>query len=314
MSLTQLKHRSNKVGGKSQLVRINRECAATVAAATLALVSISGLAEAEPAHSGRYAVEAGTLIIASGGIAGATHHLALTGELGLDIDTASGRAVVGSSSMLQHGVGSFVLPFPAADVLKLTELEGRVREDGTVQLTSPDGHQQEVDLLLSVVGDELRLDGTYVEPCCDRFVFTFEDVRLVKIPRTKAGADALQLHDGRFLATVTWQTDSGATGTGRVAGLDGPVSPTPATASDDSGVFYFFSCSNWELMVKVLDGCDLNQSFWVLTAASTTAGYELEVLDTWTQERMTYTNPVGTPAAPELDTRAFATCDVTGPE
>jgi hypothetical protein len=275
---------------------------------------VSLLAGAQNARSGRYAVAAGSLITASGGFSGSTAHFGFTGEIGIDVDTASGRATVASSSLVQHGVGSLALPLPAPDILKLSELEGRLRPDGSLRFTSPAGNAQEVDLVLTAEGDHLLLNGIYVEPCCDRFVFTFEDVRLIRIPRTVADAEELVLHDGRFIVRVAWDTVDQRTGTAHVAPLGAASDPAPATASDDSGVFYFFSPDNWELMVKVLDGCQLNNHHWVLTAASTTVGYEVTVHDSWADQTMTYVNPAGTTAQPRLDTSAFATCDVGEPE
>ena len=52
----------------------------------------------------------------------------------------------------------------------------------------------------------------------------------------------------RFKVEVAWEDFSGVTGPGR----------TLPFGSDDSGLFWFFNSTNWELLVKVLDGCDIN--------------------------------------------------------
>jgi hypothetical protein len=63
--------------------------------------------------------------------------------------------------------------------------------------------------------------------------------------------DPLQFQNGRFEVDVEWRTAAGETGKGRPA-----QKPTV-----DSALFWFFSPTNWELMVKVLDGCQLNGHF-----------------------------------------------------
>jgi hypothetical protein len=110
----------------------------------------------------------------------------------------------------------------------------------------------------------------------------------------------LCLHDGRFAVQVEWEDPQGQRGPGKV---------TPARTRD-SGLFYFFSEDNWELQVKVLNGCALNQRYWVFTAGSTNVGYTLTIEDLAADETVTYRNPVGRVAVSETDTAALATCDV----
>ena len=110
--------------------------------------------------------------------------------------------------------------------------------------------------------------------------------------------DRADLRGGRFQVTVAWDDGQGNAGVGR---------PVPG-ASESTSLFSFFSRDNWELMVKVLDACALNDRFWVFTAASTDVEYTVEVLDTETGDRRTYRNELGNqaPAVPATD--AFATC------
>ncbi len=109
---------------------------------------------------------------------------------------------------------------------------------------------------------------------------------------------ALCLEDGRFRVEVAWDDFSGGHGAGRVV----PV------ASDDAGLFWFFSPDNWELLVKVLDGCALNDRFWVFSAATTDVGYTLTVTDTATDRTWSSSNPPGRAAPAVTDTVAFDTC------
>jgi hypothetical protein len=108
----------------------------------------------------------------------------------------------------------------------------------------------------------------------------------------------LVLHQGRFQARVSWRDAAGNTGTGRVA----------APAADGSGLFWFFSLDNWELLVKVIDGCALNGRHWVFAAATTDVEYTLTVTDSLTGRTARYENPLGRRSPAFTDTEAFATC------
>ena len=47
-------------------------------------------------------------------------------------------------------------------------------------------------------------------------------------------------------------------------------------------MFQFFEPDNWEMLIKVLDGCRTNGRIWVLGAATTDLGYRIVVTDTVT--------------------------------
>ena len=117
-------------------------------------------------------------------------------------------------------------------------------------------------------------------------------------PACQPGPATLCLVGGRFRAEVTWHDPRGGSGPGQVAGC----------ANDGSGLFWFFSPDNWELMLKVIDGCALNQRFWVFSAATTNVGYDLVVTDTSTGQAVHYVNPLGRVSPAITDTAAFATC------
>jgi hypothetical protein len=103
--------------------------------------------------------------------------------------------------------------------------------------------------------------------------------------------------DGRFRAEVDWQTAAGRGPGARVV--------APAT---DSGLFYFFDPDNWEMLVKVLDGCASNDRFWVFAAATTDVGYSLRVVDTLSGRAKTYRNTLGTASPAITDSDALAVC------
>ncbi len=62
------------------------------------------------------------------------------------------------------------------------------------------------------------------------------------------------------------------------------------------------------MLVKVLDGCAVNQRIWVFAAATTAVQYTLTVTDTVTGKVNSYQNPAGHTATPITDSSAFAAC------
>jgi plastocyanin len=103
--------------------------------------------------------------------------------------------------------------------------------------------------------------------------------------------------EGRYRVGVAWDTGT-SSGAGRTFDI----------AQPDSGLFYFFQESNIELLVKVLDGCGINDRYWVFFAATTDVEFVLTVTDTETGASKVYTNPLGQAANAVTDTQAFATC------
>ena len=106
------------------------------------------------------------------------------------------------------------------------------------------------------------------------------------------------LNDGRFEVSATWEDFDGDRGVARVADAGTP----------DSGILWFFNEDNWEVLLKVLNGCPENDHYWVFSSATTNVAYVLRVVDTHTGKVVTYENPLGRPAPANTDTRAFATC------
>jgi hypothetical protein len=60
-------------------------------------------------------------------------------------------------------------------------------------------------------------------------------------------------------------------------------------------------------VVKVLRGCDVNDKFWVFTAAATNVEYVVKVTDHQAGRTKTYFNPLFTPGRATSDVDAF-TC------
>jgi hypothetical protein len=88
---------------------------------------------------------------------------------------------------------------------------------------------------------------------------------------------------GRFQIEVDWAVPSqGRTGVG-----------TPVVLSSDTRYFWFFTPTNVELVIKVLDGRGINGHFWVFYGALSDVQYTIRVTDTATGDVKTYTNPSG---------------------
>ncbi|HVS63547.1 MAG TPA: hypothetical protein VMT85_08595 [Thermoanaerobaculia bacterium] len=108
----------------------------------------------------------------------------------------------------------------------------------------------------------------------------------------------LCLNDDRFQVRVDWRDFEGNTGLGTAV----------PGASNTSANLWFFQPDNWELLVKVLDACPVNNRYWVFFAATTNVQFTVTVTDTQTQAVKTYFNPLGQSADAITDTQAFATC------
>jgi hypothetical protein len=82
--------------------------------------------------------------------------------------------------------------------------------------------------------------------------------------------------------------------------------------SFDSGAFWFFHRDNWELLVKVLDGCAVNGHYWVFLAAATNVEFDLFVDPRHGDlgGGRHYHNDLGHRADAVTDTAAFACADV----
>ena len=106
-------------------------------------------------------------------------------------------------------------------------------------------------------------------------------------------ATNLCLSASRFEVAVTWKDFQGNTGSGQA------VSLTP-----DTGYFWFFSASNVELIVKVLDARAINGKFWVFFGALSNVQYDITVRDSANGATKTYHNPSGQFASVG-DTSAF---------
>jgi hypothetical protein len=105
------------------------------------------------------------------------------------------------------------------------------------------------------------------------------------------------LQNNRFSLTVNWRT-ANSSGAAQVVSY----------STTESGLFWFFSNTNWEMMVKVLNACSFNNRYWVYTGVTTDVGWTMTVTDTLTNTTKIYSSSLGTVSCPILDSSAFATC------
>ena len=102
------------------------------------------------------------------------------------------------------------------------------------------------------------------------------------------------LNNDRFAVEVEWVN---ATGSGIGDAL---------LATDDSAAFFFFDSSNVDTLVRVFDGCSINNRYWVFAGGLTDVEYTLTITDTSMGAVKTFNAPAGMPAI--TDTSAFETC------
>jgi hypothetical protein len=108
---------------------------------------------------------------------------------------------------------------------------------------------------------------------------------------------ALCLAGGRFQVAARFDAGGGTSGAAHVVRL------TP-----DTGYLWFFADSNVEAVVKVLNGCGVNNNYWVFAGGLTNVNVVMTVTDTMNGTSKTYRNPPSTTFQPIQDTSAFATC------
>ena len=111
-----------------------------------------------------------------------------------------------------------------------------------------------------------------------------------------AGETALCLLGERFLVEANFS-----------AAEQSDATASSVALTDDTGYFWFFADTNVEIVVKVLDGCPINQHFWVFAGGLTDVEVEIRVVDTETGSVRLYSSDPG-PLLPAQDIEAFATC------
>ena len=109
----------------------------------------------------------------------------------------------------------------------------------------------------------------------------------------------LCLLGGRFAAQITYRTPNNGTGAGHAVGY-----------SNQTGLFWFFNQDNVEMLLKVVDGCNVPglNAHWIFFSATTNVDFTLTVTDTQTGVSKQYRNPLGLAAEPIQDVSTFRSC------
>jgi hypothetical protein len=112
--------------------------------------------------------------------------------------------------------------------------------------------------------------------------------------------NSLGLLGGRFCVTVTWKDAAGNT----------HVASPVQFRSDASAGFWFYDPNSWELQVKLIDACSINNRYWLMASGATTLDYQVSVEDLSSQSSVvlrSYQSKQGNTKA-TLDTQAFDGC------
>ena len=199
-----------------------------------------------------------------------------SGAVSVNFATSDGTATAGSDYTTTNGTANFAdgESGPVAISVPIAE-DGNSEDDEffTVTLSNPTG------------------DATLGSPSSAR-------VNILDNEPCIASATVACLENQRFKIRVTWENFDEDIGDGTLV---------PSTA-DDSALFWFFDQENWEMLVKIVNGCGFNNHFWVFSAATTNVQYTLRVTDTQSGVTKEYENPLGNAADAITDTSAFATC------
>ncbi|HVT59023.1 MAG TPA: hypothetical protein VHR45_11555 [Thermoanaerobaculia bacterium] len=105
------------------------------------------------------------------------------------------------------------------------------------------------------------------------------------------------LNGGRFEVVAAFDANTGASGDAKMVRL-----------TNDSGYMWFFGSSNIEAVVKVINGCGVDNNYWFFAGGLTNVHTVITVTDSITGAGVQYENPQNRPFQPIQDTRALAVC------
>jgi hypothetical protein len=205
-----------------------------------------------------------------------------TGAASVDYDTANGTATAGQDYTAVGGTLNWANG-DAADksfqVPILDDVDNEGSESVAVSLSAASGAAMGTPAAATIT----ILDNENVPPCTDG------DFQVCLLQR--------------FLVTVHWMRNNGASGEGKAIKL-----------TDSSASFEFFEPGNTELVAKIRDsGCGLPagnplRNFWIFVAGLTNVRIELTIIDTTSGAMRRFYNALGqpffTPAADSPDGKA----------
>jgi len=109
------------------------------------------------------------------------------------------------------------------------------------------------------------------------------------------------LLSGRFEVKVQWTDFGSQTGPAKLMYFG-----SARAESDQSAFFWFFTPTNFEMGIKMVDACvEPYNAFWVFVSGLTNVQYIVTIRDTVTEAVQTYSNPLGLLPTTEGDTQAF---------
>jgi hypothetical protein len=109
--------------------------------------------------------------------------------------------------------------------------------------------------------------------------------------------------DARFKVSATFQTSQGGGRFGKAQAI-----PLAQLGVVHGGLLWFFGGDNPEVLLKIINGCAVNDHYWAFLSATTNVGFTVTVDDTLLANSATYTNADLTAAPPVQDTSALASC------
>jgi subtilisin family serine protease len=112
-------------------------------------------------------------------------------------------------------------------------------------------------------------------------------------------ADTACLLDNRFEVEVDWHNAQGS-GKAQVMSFGGQ-----RAENSESVFFWFFGPTNFEMGLKMLNGCGLNNRFWVFISGLTNQGWTVRIRDIKTGATQTYGNQLNKLTATTADTGAL---------
>jgi hypothetical protein len=229
---------------------------------------------------------------------GVTRRHYIDGELAASFPEAGPLTTSSDPMQILSDVSWQHTPTGAIDEVRLWNVArsiADIRNNINVRITTPQAGLVGVWAFEAVSGDIVGGHGGAIAGSGVNY-FTFSAI----LNCGSSNVNALCLNT-RYSVTTQWRTN-----------------PTPGTPVDgngkvvvagpDSGIFWFFSSDNWEVMVKVLNGCGLNNRYWVFSAATTNVFYRMDVFDVRAGVNKIYFNYPGPPAPAVTDVDAFATC------
>lgn len=153
--------------------------------------------------------------------------------------------------------------------------------------------------------DEPCVAGASVRQVDGRFSATYPAISQWLNPASAGGACTRNattacLVGNRFEVKVDWTTST-MSGAAQVQSFGGQ-----RAESDESVFWWFFAATNFEMGVKVLNACGLNNRFWVFGSGLTDQGWTVRVRDTQTGAIKTYSNTLGRLSTTFADTSAFS--------